>query len=184
MIGEALAFIRKEIINFLGLDDSEVITGHIYKLKETENASGVYISLINLEEETTLRNTPHHIKQNDKVYYKEPPIFLNLYLLFTFMFQGYDTSLLHMSKTIELFQSKRMFASENATPENPFPGALEKLVLEFCNLNFEQLNHMWSILGGTYFPSALYKVRLVKIQRDILVEGPEITTIQVDTRLT
>jgi hypothetical protein len=183
MIDETLQYIRKEVKNFLGLDDTEVIAGHIHRLKEENNVHGVVISLINLEEETTLRNTGHHIKQNEKVHYQEPPIFLNLYLLFVFNFESYDSSLLRLSQTIELFQYKRKFASENATPGNPFPAALEKLIFDFCNLNFEQLNHTWSILGGAYFPSVLYKVRLVKVQRDISVPGPEITTIQVGTSL-
>jgi hypothetical protein len=48
----------------------------------------------------------------------------------------------------------------------------------------EALNHLWGVLGGAYFPSAVYKVRLVRIQRDVSLAGPEITTIQVETRLT
>jgi hypothetical protein len=38
------------------------------------------------------------------------------------------------------------------------------LSLDLFSLNFEQINHLWSTIGGKYFPSALYKVRLVTIE--------------------
>ena len=181
MINDAVDYIRREVRNHLGVDDSEVLVDNVHIIKEPDNANGVYISLVNVEEETALKNTSHHIRQNNQVHYKEPPVFLNLYLLFSFEFQNYSASLLRLSQTIELFQSKRSFSAENEAPANPFPPTLERLIFDFCNLNFEQLNHLWGVQGGAYFPSVLYKVRLVRVQRDESVEGPEITTIQVDT---
>jgi hypothetical protein len=74
-----------------------------------------------------------------------------------------------------------MFSLANQRPENPFPQGVEKLILELQQLNFEQLNHIWSISGGSQFPSLLYKVRLVKIQPQDETEGPEIDTIQLDS---
>jgi Pvc16 N-terminal domain len=38
------------------------------------------------------------------------------------------------------------------------------LKLEMESLNMEELNHMWSFLGGRYMPSVLYTVRLIPIQ--------------------
>ena len=66
---------------------------------------------------------------------------------------------------------------------NPFPQTLEKIIFDIYNLDFEKLNHLWGVLGCSYFPSVLYKVRLIKVQADISAPGPEITTIQVDTVL-
>jgi len=57
------------------------------------------------------------------------------------------------------------------------------LVLDLQQVSFEQMNHIWSISGGSQFPSLLYKVRLVKIQPQDEVEGPEIDTIQLDSGL-
>jgi hypothetical protein len=98
-------------------------------------------------------------------------------------FSDYATSLLHLSQTIELFQHKPAFTAANQSAANPFPAVLEKLILDFYSLNLEQLNHLWSILGGAYFPAVLYKVRLVKVQRNETMAAPEITTIQVKTNL-
>lgn len=181
MINDAVDYIRREVRNYLGVDDTEVILDNVHVLKESQNNTGVYISLVNVEEETTLRNSPHTIRENNQVRYKEPPIFLNLYLLFSFEFSDYPASLLRLSQTVELFQNKRAFSAENEASGNPFPSTLELLVFDLYNMSFEQLNHLWGIQGGAYFPSVLYKVRLVKVQRDESVEGPEITTIQVDS---
>ena len=183
MIDEAIDYIRREVRDFLGVLDAEVIAGNIHELKENGGVNGLFISLVNLDEESTLRNTNHVVRQNNGVAYQQPPIHLNLYILFTADFANYGTSMLRLSQTIELFQSKPAFSSENQSAANAFPAILEKLIFNFCNLNFEQLNHLWGILGGKYFPSVLYKVRLVKVQNAQVVAGPEITTIQVDTNL-
>jgi hypothetical protein len=143
----------------------------------------MYLSLINLEEERTLKNTSHYVRRNGSLEYQEPPLYLNAYLLFVSNFENYNVSLLHLSKTIELFQSKHVFSSENETVDNPFPSTLEKLIFDFYNLNFEQLNHLWGVLGGTYLPAVLYKVRMIEVQADESIAGPEVTTIQVDTIL-
>lgn len=183
MIDEAIDYIRQEVRLRLGISDAEVIAGNIHILKENANASGVYVSLVNLEEEIALKNTSHYTRVNGTVHYKEPPVYVNLFLLFAFDFSNYGTSLLRLSETIELFQSKPVFSAENDVPGNPFPPGLDRLTFSLFNLNFEQLNHLWGVLGGAYLPSVLYKIRLVKVQRDESIEGPEITTIQMDVRV-
>ncbi len=50
-------------------------------------------------------------------------------------------------------------------------------------MNFEELNNLWGVLGGAYFPSVVYKVRMVKVQLDATEPAPEITTIQLETVL-
>lgn len=181
MIDEALEYVRRELRDYLGIDDADVMINHAHLLKEPTNTNGVYISLVNVEEERVLKNTSHHLRVNDQTLFQQPPVFLNLYLLFAFEFANYSTSLLRLSSTIERFQSKPCFSADNQTVTNPFPASLEKLIFDFYNLNFEQLNHLWAVLGGAYFPSVLYKVRMVRIQLDETIDVPEITRIQVET---
>lgn len=183
MIDDALEYIRREVRLDLGLPDNAVITNNVQVLTEDNNATGVYVSLVNLQEEPALKNTEHFIRQNGQVHYKEPPVHLNLFVMFAFEFDNYQTSLLRLSQTIELFQSKRHFSATNQRPGNPFPASLEKLVFDFHNIDFEQLDHLWGVLGGAYFPSVLYKVRLVQVQRDQAIAGPEITTVEVESTL-
>ncbi|NLE61578.1 MAG: DUF4255 domain-containing protein [Planctomycetes bacterium] len=181
MINEAVEYVRREVRDHLGVPDQDVFIGDIHALKADNKKRGIYISLVNLEEENTLKNTSHVIRQNDRAHYKQPPVHLNLYLLFAFNFEKYDVSLLRLSETIELFQSKPVLSSETATAGNPFPTTLEKLIFDFHDLNLEQLSYLWGILGGAYLPSALYKVRMIRVQADTAAAAPEITSIRVDT---
>lgn len=178
MIAHALEFVRKTLEAHLD-GTPEVVIDSARKLSKEENA-GAVISLVNVQEETVLRNTPHVERRNGQAQYIEPPVYVNLYLLFTFDFQAYATSLAHLSDTIELFQSRRWFSAENSVADNPFPPSLEKLVVEIVNLSFEELNNLWGVLGGTYLPSIVCKFRLVKIQAGDMTEATEITTIGLE----
>ena len=186
MIGDAIEFIRKELRDHLGVADDEVIINSARRLVEDANPPGAYISLVNVQEETALRNTPHVERRLGQSQYVEPPVYLNLYLLFAFEFLTYASSLVHLSKTVELFQTKRWFspATQAGPGANAFPATLEKLVFEMVNMNFEELNNLWGVLGGAYFPSVVYKVRLVKVQFDAATPASEITTIELDTVIT
>ncbi len=178
MIGHALEFIRKTVEQHLE-GSPDVVIDSARKLTKEDNA-GAVISLINVQEETALRNTPHVERRNGQSHYVEPPVYVNLYLLFAFDFQTYATSLAHLSDTLELFQSRRWFSAEIAAPGNPFPAGLEKLVVEVVNLGFEELNNLWGVLGGTYLPSIVCKFRLVKIQAGDAAEAPEVRSLALD----
>ena len=57
MIGDAIEFIRKELRDYLGVPDEEVLLNTPRKLIEDANATGVFVSLVNVQEEPALRNT-------------------------------------------------------------------------------------------------------------------------------
>ena len=181
MILDSLTFLRQELSFELSLNINEVLIQNLQVLKQSNNANGIYISLFNIEQENILKNTPHYVQVNNQIRYKEPPVYLNLFVLFAFEFSDYGTSLQRMSDTVEYLQSKHWFSAENERPANPFPSGLNKMVLELFSLNFEQMNHIWSVLGGDHYPSVMYKLRLIKLQRDIDIAGPEITTISVNS---
>jgi hypothetical protein len=177
MLVPALEYVRKTLEKYIGDANVDVSINSARKLADQGNPAGIVISLINVQEEAALRNTPNVRRTGIKTEYVEPPVHLNLYLLFAFDFAKYETGLAHLSKTIELFQSRRWFSAENSNAANPFPADLEKLNFEMVNTSFEELNNLWSVLGGTYLPSAVYKVRLVRIEGGQRIEAPEITTI-------
>ena len=185
MIDVALTYIRDEVANYLvGLLDEDIKLANAHILKDHNDVKDVvFISLVNVEHEALTKNVPHTVRIDDETKYKEPPTQLNLYVLFSFKFDDYDAALTHLSKTIERFQSKRLYDRNHETQGIPFPASLERLTFEICNLNFEQLNHLWGVLGGGYFPSILYKVRTVSIQADQELPVEEITTLVLDTRV-
>jgi hypothetical protein len=175
VIEHALEFIRKSLEKHLD-GTPDVVIDSARKFSKEENP-GAIITLINVQEETALRNTPHIERRGGQTHYVEPPVYVNLFLLFAFDFQTYATSLAHLSDTLELFQSRRWFSADNAEADNPFPPGLEKLVVEVVNLGFEELNNLWGVLGGTYLPSIVCKVRLVKIQAGDAAEAPEVQSV-------
>lgn len=180
MIDEALAYIRRELRDRLPVADGEVMIESARVLAGQNNSLGAYITLVNVEEEPTLRNLPITERVGNTTVAQEPSVNLNLYLLFSFEFQTYETSLLQLSNTIGLFQEKRVYSAANESASNPFPGGLEKLIFELHNMNFEALNNLWGVMGGAYFPSVIYKVRMVRIQTAPQQPAQEILNIDVD----
>jgi hypothetical protein len=183
MIADALDFTRRQLRAYLNVADAEVIVNSARTLVEKDNPPGAYLSVINVQEESALRNLSHVERRSGQSHYVEPPVHLNVFVLIAFEFQTYDTSLVHLSKAVELFQHRRWFsAATQAGPGAiPFPATLEKLVFDLVNMNFEELNNLWGVLGGSYFPSVVYKVRMVRVQASTAMPAPEITTIQLDT---
>ncbi len=182
MIHDALTYIRRELRNRLGIADALVTIESARALSVPNNpAEGAFITLVNVEEEPALRNLPNVERVANVLIRQEPAVHLNLYLLFSFEFQTYEASLQQLSNTIGLFQEKRVYTAANQDPANPFPAGLEKLIFELHNMNFEALNNLWGVMGGAYFPSVVYKVRLVRIQRAQGGPADEITTIELQT---
>ena len=182
MINDALGYIRRELRDHLGVTDGEVTIESARVITDSELADGALITLVNIEEEPALRNTPHVVQTAGRPMRREPSVYMNLYVQFSFDFQDYGTSLLNLSNTIALFQQNRFFSADTARTENPFPADLGRMIFEHHNMSFEALNNLWSVMGGALYPCVIYKVRLIEIrhtQPDVAAD--EITTIQVDT---
>lgn len=138
------------------------------------------ITLLRMEEEVTLKNSPHVKVNENKSEYRNPPLHLNLYLLIAANFKNYDTSLISISKVIEFFQGKKVFTSSN-TVYNRDNVAFEilddfRFILEIYSPSFEELNNIWGTLGGRQMPSVIYKVQLIQIERDKKLAESQIIT--------
>ena len=182
MINEVLEYVRRELRDHLGVTDGEVIIESARVISDNDLADGALITLVNIEEEPAMRNTPHVVQTAGRPMRREPSVYMNLYVQFSFDFQDYGTSLLNLSNTIALFQTNRFFSPETARPANPFPPGLGRIVFEHHNMSFEALNNLWSVMGGSLYPCVIYKVRLVEVRHDVPdVAANEITAIQVNT---
>ena len=140
----------------------------------------IVVSLIKLEEESTMKNSPHYKINNFKTEYKNPPIHLNLYLLICANYKDYDTSLRNISKVIEFFQSKKVFTSANAVynRNDVFMDILDhfRFNIDIYTPTFEELNNIWGTLGGRQLPSVIYKVQLIEIESDKKLAATEVIT--------
>lgn len=148
-----------------------VVGGNVAHL-DAENAdppltNKVVLTVVNLEEEKTLRNQlPYEeVLENGQrtVAYRQPPAFLNAYVLFSATHVNYRNALRLVGDVVTFFQRRPVFTAQNS-PGFALPDALAdaRLVLELHSLSFEQLNHLWASLGGKQMPFALYRCRLLK----------------------
>lgn len=159
-----------------GLPDN-VVLGNV-SLVDAFNAGdpniqdNLVISLVSIEEEKTLRYTkistviPAANPNDSRVVNHNPVVFLNIYLLFSSHNRDYKASLNQLSAVVNFFQRQQVYSgSEINSP------TLDQLVFELVTTNFEQMNHLWGVLGGKYIPSALYKVRLLPHEDIPALEG-------------
>lgn len=132
-------------------------------LKKTNN---ILISLVNFSEEATMKNNQNHtILNNDMVAYRNPPVNLNLFILVTACMTNYENALIYLSHAITFFQGKYSFTLKNSvTQVDGLPDDFH-IILDLYTLSFEQLNYLWSTLGGKQHPFVCYKVRLLQIER-------------------
>jgi len=121
----------------------------------------IVVSLVNIEKDNVpLGQQSISASPAQRATVTNPPIHLNLYLMFASYFSGnnYQEGLKFLSSTISYFQGQSVFDRHNS------PGMdrnIDKLVLDIHNLTMDDLSNLWGILSGKYLPSVLYKVRMV-----------------------
>lgn len=71
---------------------------------------------------------------------------------------------MYISYIIRFFQHRNVFTPQNSPSLDP---GIEKMIADLHSLGFEQLNHLWAILGGKYLPSVMYKFRLLILDEDL-----------------
>jgi hypothetical protein len=153
----------------------------------TEEAN-ILLSLVNIEEEVLLRNPENFFKRDPNVVYKNPPMHFNITIIFgaylpnkNELGTNYEGSIAKIQKIIGFFQRQRVY-ERSSFPDLP-PG-IENLVFDLVNLDLEQLHHLWSMLGGKYIPSVVYKMRMVAIDEALeSQEFPLITQILIDDKI-
>lgn len=198
MIHIALELIRSELNTYMqNLPGHEVVLGNVAALDANSGIPAtllenrVILTLVNVEEESAFKNLPNSNKlPNGSVQYKNPPVFLNLYVLFTAHFlpdgvkTNYDLALDNLSRVIQFFQSKSVFNLKNAPvfqngPEPPSSQLSDlQLIVSIYTMTFEQINHLWGSLGGKQLPFVMYKMRMVILQDAITTgTGPVIEEI-------
>ncbi len=189
MIFETLEIVKDQVSIFLDDKFSEtsmVVLENISNLDDPDNnpmVNKIVMSLINIEEEIALKNHPNVKYKNGSYVYKNKPVNLNLYVLFSANRSTYTNSLTALSAIIEFFQNKKVFNQSNTVLSSSVPSAVNDLkefrfVAELYTPTFEQLNYIWGILGGKSVPNVMYKISIVKLEgTSINDKGAPITEI-------
>ncbi len=125
------------------------------------NEDNLVISLVNIEQERLSQKSPVNIDNK--------PINIYLYILFAagFTENNYEEALKLLSATVGFFQHKPVFNHQNTPDLTP---TLEKLCFEMVNLNIQELSQLWGVQGGKYYPSVLYRARMVSIREENIIE--------------
>lgn len=194
MINEVLTILKNQLNGSEGLQD---VLGDIAVVddiaKHDDDTSGlenkVVITLLNVEEESTLKNRSRYnkvqISENPTQFdmkMESPPAYLNLYVMIAAHRATYVNALANISKVIEVFQTNNVleYLDPDDERENDF-----KFRIELHTVPFEQLSYIWGLLGGKVMPSVLYKISVIKIvAKDVtsieLINDVNIESIKVN----
>lgn len=175
MIFDALKLIQVALQNYiyeveqpLDLNQEIVVLDNIAMAEELGGSRSdlnehIIMSLVNIQEETTLKNSPHYRLENGHTVYQNPPVCLNLFVLFSVLHsEQYDTALKRLARVVEFFQWKKEFSFTTT----PGPNTISKdvrILPDLYTLTFDQLNQLWGTLGGKQVPFVMYRTRLVAL---------------------
>lgn len=178
MIDKALDFICNQLDNYLRSKIDPSNSAAFIQLQnvawndvadtDDKDTSSAFISLVNIEEDRVSKSHENFTRSNGNVIYKNPKIFLNLYVLFSVNLKSYYYSLNRLSYIIQFFQYQNVF-TPLTSPGNGthlFPAGVNELIFDLYTLSFQDLNNLWGIMGSKYLPSAIYKMRLVIIDEN------------------
>lgn len=200
MLKDTVSFILKLLNQYIKdispqpLVEDTVVAGNIAFLDAFNDASAdrltnkVIASVINIQQESVLRNLPRKrsgidVNGDPSSIEQSPPIFLNVYLMFSANNTNYENALLHISDVLSFFQVNHVLRpSDHPTllPQFPEVENIDMLIADLYSTSFEELNQIWSVLGGKYTPSALYKLRLVPIQAAPETGASIVKTVRLD----
>jgi hypothetical protein len=180
MIFPALEIIRQELVTTGGINAG---LGNISEIVNDINANNahadVIVSLINIEENRISRDPSNYLRQDGGIRLKNPAVHLYLTLLFASVRApgAYEFALEDLQRIIGVFQQKFLFDHTNTPTLHP---KIEKLVLDMVSLNLQQLHEIWSVLGGRYFPSVVYRLRMVTIDSEPGLPGDLVKEIDLN----
>lgn len=184
MIRTALEFIQKELEAYIvdrEQDPANYSAGNVVDLKTIILPNGnvnitdtthVTIMLVGVEEERKEGKRPVLIPANDREFFRlNPPIELDLFILFAAHNKDYETALRDLTDVIAFFQANVVFdetryPSLNATvtqPTNKPWQLIQRLCFRLHNMSFEQQNNLWAMLGSKYIPSVVYKMNMLTV---------------------
>ena len=191
MIETCLLLLKQELQSYISTRDASVTVaidniGLFETSKGDTLTNNIVLTLVNIEEESTLKNAaalrrPFTLQAE----YQNPPVYLNLYVLFTCNYSGLDyrLALRRLAYIIRFIQSRNSISVSSSVTGDTIDLIEEdiselKFTMELYTLTFEQINHLWGSLGGRQMPFVMYKLRLVAISEHAkLREAPLIEEI-------
>lgn len=187
MIDKAMNFILRGLNGYLGArhhaDEDHVVLSSptlVDGAPAEDLANKVILSLINIEREGVSANSSQQYRtEAGKSVRAKQPLNINLILLISANYENnYPDGLKMLSLVLQYFQAHPLFTRQTAAD---LPDPLERLAIEWRDLDLQSLHNLWSVLGGHYLPSAVYKARMLVLE-DAWIgdDAPIITGTSVD----
>lgn len=123
-----------------------------------ERPNKIVVSLLNVERETAGGiATPLQRTADGGYVRRQPPLLLNLNVMLAAVFdeRQYEESLSLLSDTLGFIQS---------TPKFELDGT--SYTIEVVNISTQDMNNVWTLLGGQYYPSVVCKIRRLTIDTE------------------
>lgn len=181
-IGFLTNLINEHFKTRFDLNEDKISFSHVINQDGTsalKEQNRIVASIVNIQEERMNKNGARVFGKgsfNESGFFR-PPVHLNLYILFAAHFepQLYAEGLRFLSIIVAFFQTKNVFRYVDFPELHP---SIEKLIFELENLSFQEQNNLWGALGAKYVPSVLYKVRMLSIsEEDLLQLGTTINDV-------
>ncbi len=136
-------------------------------LKETGNSfpsNRISVSMVGIERESGggISFNRQQVSQNQSR--KTAPSWqINVYVLFSSVFQEkqYEESLQVLSGVLSFIQKNNLFTIQ---------GTAVPFAVEPVNLSFHEQSNLWGILGGSYYPSLLCKIRVLSVDEQEILD--------------
>lgn len=167
MIDTALTYIRdllnENFKNEFSSPDKKVVLSNIIKADGTPAQKvdeKIVFFLVNLDEESTLKNSTNRSGLGSSFLHSKPALHLNMYILFCANFDSslYIEGLQYLSAIIRFFQINKKIEVNFSSGTGQ---RINTLNFELCKLDYDQLSHIWSAIGSKLMPSVVYKVGLL-----------------------
>ncbi|WP_298293116.1 DUF4255 domain-containing protein [uncultured Litoreibacter sp.] len=135
----------------------------------------IVLTLVNIERDATATATHPKSKVEDKSIAKmNPAMRINLDILVSAQFEtNYSDGLVLLSAALGFFQGSSHYTASSA-PD--LPQGLDKLTTEWVDQNRQELHNLWTVLGGKYMPSMMFKLRMLSVQESWVTEDVPIIT--------
>lgn len=132
----------------------------------------VYMMLVGIEEGRREGKRPLYMATENNDFYKlNPPVELELSIMFTAHRSSYGMALRDITNVISFFQANPVFdrqrypalnASVNDPDATPWQ-LIDRLSFRMANLGFEQQNNLWAMIGTKYLPNVIYKCNVLTV---------------------
>lgn len=127
-----------------------------------ERPNKMVLSLLNVERETS-GGIAAPVQRTAEGYVRtQPPLLLNLNVMLAAVFdeRRYADSLSVLTDALRFIQNVPKFRVESVD-----------YTIEIVTLSTQDLNNVWTLLGGQYYPSVVCKIRRLTLQTEEITSG-------------